>query len=175
MSDVERLSIAKLRFAGGKEHDVNYVSEVHYDAALAREAALREELAKTNAAHAVAAQNHGVLNAEIFNLQERLRDREDRYNREVLGLSNEGDPIGGDPAGGYKNDNARLQQRLTVAEQRAGELEELLRECQPALDKAGYSTWQIDEALKPAAELECAQGLPGTSGMRLNMLANQGE
>lgn len=47
-----------------------------------------------------------------------------------------------------------LQQRLTVAEKRAGELEELLRECQPALEKAGYSTWQIDEALKPAAEGE---------------------
>lgn len=37
MSAVKRFSIAQLRFAGGKEHDVNYVSEVHYDAALARE------------------------------------------------------------------------------------------------------------------------------------------
>lgn len=53
-----------------------------------------------------------------------------------------------------KAENAALQQRLTVAEQRAGELEGLLRECQPALDKAGYSTWQIDEALKPAEEVE---------------------
>lgn len=41
MSAVKRFSIAQLRFAGGKEHDVNYVSEVHYDAALAREAQLR--------------------------------------------------------------------------------------------------------------------------------------
>lgn len=59
------------------------------DAALVREAALREELERSTA----------------------------RYDREVLGLNNEGDPIGGDPAGGYKNDNARLQQRLTAAEQ----------------------------------------------------------
>lgn len=58
------------------------------DAALGREAELREEL-------------------------ERVKSL---YDREVLGLNNEGDPIGGDPAGGYKNDNVRLQQRLTVAE-----------------------------------------------------------
>lgn len=37
---VERHSIATLRYAGGKEHDVKYVSEVAYDAALSREAAL---------------------------------------------------------------------------------------------------------------------------------------
>lgn len=41
---VERFTIAKLRYAGGAEHDVRYVSEAHYDAALGREAALREEL-----------------------------------------------------------------------------------------------------------------------------------
>lgn len=35
---VERHTIANLRYAGGKEHDVRYVSEVHLDAALAREA-----------------------------------------------------------------------------------------------------------------------------------------
>ena len=46
---VERHSIATLRYAGGKEHDVKYVSEVAYDAALAREAALREELNKSQA------------------------------------------------------------------------------------------------------------------------------
>lgn len=41
MTTIKRWSIAELRFAGAKEHDVNYVSEVHYDAALAREAQLR--------------------------------------------------------------------------------------------------------------------------------------
>lgn len=33
---VERHSIATLRYAGGKEHDVKYVSEVAYDALRAR-------------------------------------------------------------------------------------------------------------------------------------------
>jgi len=33
---VERHSIATLRYAGGKEHDVKYVSEVAYDALKAR-------------------------------------------------------------------------------------------------------------------------------------------
>jgi len=37
-----------------------------------------------------------------------------RYQREVYGLNNEGDPIGGDPAGGYANDNARLRKELSA-------------------------------------------------------------
>lgn len=43
---------------------------------------------------------------------ERLRDK---YDRDVYGLNNEGDPIGGDPAGGYANDNARLRTELESA------------------------------------------------------------
>lgn len=39
---VERHSIATLRYAGGKEHDVKYVSEVAYDALAAELKALRE-------------------------------------------------------------------------------------------------------------------------------------
>lgn len=39
---VERHSIATLRYAGGKEHDVKYVSEVAYDALKAELKALRE-------------------------------------------------------------------------------------------------------------------------------------
>lgn len=73
---VERFTIATLRYAGGSEHDVRYVSERDYDAALAREAALREELSKQ---------------------VERAND----YASKLTGA----------------------QQRLTVAEQRAGELE----------------------------------------------------
>lgn len=45
---IERHSIATLRYAGGKEHDVKYVSEVAYDALKARlrvaENLLRESL-----------------------------------------------------------------------------------------------------------------------------------
>lgn len=44
MSQAERFTIAKLRYAGGSEHFVRYVSEVHYDAALAREAVLQQRL-----------------------------------------------------------------------------------------------------------------------------------
>lgn len=39
----------------------------------------------------------------------RLRDL---YQRDVFGLNNEGDPIGGDPAGGYANDILRLQAQI---------------------------------------------------------------
>lgn len=43
---VERHSIASLRYAGGKEHDVKYVSEVAYDALKAELKASREALDK---------------------------------------------------------------------------------------------------------------------------------
>ena len=98
------------------------------DAANKREAALREELERSTS----------------------------RYDRDVLGLNNEGDPIGGDPAGGYKNDNARLQQRLTVAEQRADRMDELLLTAKPLIPKGkfGSATYQwhleVSDALNPA-------------------------
>ena len=53
--------------------------------ALSHLAALREELAKSNAAHEVAAENHGLLNAEIFNLEQRLADAE-RRNAIFIGM-----------------------------------------------------------------------------------------
>jgi hypothetical protein len=65
--------------------------------------------------------------SELAALREELEREKSRYDREVLGLNNEGDPIGGDPAGGYKNDNVQLQQRLTAAERRNRTLEILLR------------------------------------------------
>lgn len=84
------------------------------------------------------------IQAERNGLREELERANSRYDREVLGLNNEGDPIGGDPAGGYKNDNARLQQRLTVAEQRAGELERLI-DSGAARDVLGERRRQIME------------------------------
>lgn len=79
---VERHTIANLRYAGGKEHDVRYVSEVHYDAALAREAALREELDMVRKA---------VPNStrELVSLQQRLtvaETREFQLNRALGGM-----------------------------------------------------------------------------------------
>lgn len=127
---VERLTIDTMRYAGGKEHDVRYVSEVHYDAALAREAALREEL--------------DLLKPTLestFDAAQR-----DRAERDVL------------------------QQRMTVAEQRAGVMEKaLMRIARPhdcgCLPCTGDCTSKLsleitvdcmretaEAALKPAAE-----------------------
>ncbi|WP_097138045.1 MULTISPECIES: hypothetical protein [unclassified Pseudomonas] len=43
-----------------------------------------------------------ALKAEVARLK-------DKYQRDVFGLNNEGDPIGGEPAGGYANEVTRLQ------------------------------------------------------------------
>ena len=43
-----------------------------------------------------------------------IAKRDAKYQREVYGLNNEGDPIGGDPAGGYANDNLRLRAELAA-------------------------------------------------------------
>ena len=52
------------------------------------------------------------LEGEIAKRDARIDELESRYQRDVYGLNNEGDPIGGDPAGGYANDNARLRAEL---------------------------------------------------------------
>ena len=52
------------------------------------------------------------LEGEIAKRDARIVELESRYQRDVYGLNNEGDPIGGDPAGGYANDNARLRAEL---------------------------------------------------------------
>lgn len=45
-------------------------------------------------------------------LLDRIAQLEDRYQRDVYGLNNEGDPIGGEPAGGFANENKRLREQL---------------------------------------------------------------
>lgn len=93
---VERFTIAKLRYAGGAEHDVRYVSEAHYDAALGREAALREELESIKASvdgydspeHA--AQVADEMGHQCDALQQRLtvaEQREAEAREELLELS----------------------------------------------------------------------------------------
>lgn len=54
------------------------------------------------------------LEGEIAKRDARIVELESRYQRDVYGLNNEGDPIGGDPAGGYANDNARLRSELAA-------------------------------------------------------------
>ena len=52
--------------------------------------------------------------ARIACLEGEIAKRDAKYQRDVWGLNNEGDPIGGDPAGGYANDNARLRAELSA-------------------------------------------------------------
>ena len=54
------------------------------------------------------------LEGEIAKRDARIFELESRYQRDVYGLNNEGDPIGGDPAGGYANDNMRLRAELAA-------------------------------------------------------------
>lgn len=75
---VERHSIATLRYAGGKEHDVKYVSEVAYDAALAREAALREELYQAKEARDAEMLN-GVRTQQRLTATENLLKRSQEF------------------------------------------------------------------------------------------------
>jgi len=51
---------------------------------------------------------------QIACLEGEIARRDAKYQREVYGLNNEGDPIGGDPAGGYANDNMRLRAELAA-------------------------------------------------------------
>lgn len=57
---------------------------------------------------------------ERDDLRQDLERAKSRYDREVLGLNNEGDPIGGDPAGGYKNDLARVNSAFDELAARVG-------------------------------------------------------
>ena len=54
------------------------------------------------------------LEGEIAKRDARIMGLESQYQRDVWGLNNEGDPIGGEPAGGYANDNARLRAELAA-------------------------------------------------------------
>lgn len=49
-----------------------------------------------------------ALQAECEKLRKDAQEHKDRYFREVYGLNNEGDPIGGDPADGLVHQVARL-------------------------------------------------------------------
>lgn len=55
---------------------------------------------------------------ELYQDRDQLRAElikaNDRYQRDVYGLNNEGDPIGGEPPGGYANDNAKLRAELAA-------------------------------------------------------------
>jgi hypothetical protein len=69
-----------------------------------------------------------------------------------------------------------LQLRLDATDQRIDSAEELLRRSHAVVDGTGWTDLERDiVAFFKPAEGERDHQIPGTSGMRLNMLANQGE
>lgn len=81
------------------------------------------------------------LQAEV----ERLKDR---YNRDAHGLNNEGDPIGGDPAGGYINDLRSARSEIDQLKARRDELEGLLKS--GSSPTHGHCEAVLDALSKPA-------------------------
>lgn len=76
---------------------------------------MNEEIESENLRiHSRADELIACLEGEIAERDARIDELESRYQRDVYGLNNEGDPIGGDPAGGYSNDNARLRAELAA-------------------------------------------------------------
>lgn len=112
---VERHTIANLRYAGGKEHNVRYVSEVHFDAALAREAEvgrLYDSLVhRSNREREASYKREDALREELARSNESAQKCIESADRQHLRAVN------------AERELDALQQRLTVAEQRAGELE----------------------------------------------------
>jgi hypothetical protein len=66
-----------------------------------------------------------------------IKNLEDRYQRDVFGLNNEGDPIGGDPAGGYVNN-------LKLAHAQVADLESQLAIANEKLAGVGEAVIVID-------------------------------
>lgn len=58
---------------------------------------------------------------ELKQTKSKLQKAIERYDRDVHGLNNEGDPIGGDPAGGYENDLRRANAEIERLKSLIGE------------------------------------------------------
>ena len=165
---VERHTIANLRYAGGKEHDVRYVSEVHYDAALAREVALREDrdawkstaetfedfYRKTEIERDAAIHRENLSDKHIVEGLERdaaLREELEKWQGIAGRRTGERTEFINE-RNDAQDERDALQQRLTVAEHRIGGLEGVLRNVRPSCHPKHIAL--IDAALKPAAEVE---------------------
>lgn len=89
--DVQRFTIARLRYAGGEEHNVKYVSEVDYDRVVAERDSLQaqNEASKQRIArlHHVGLELTGVIDEyramPCASLQERMFKTADRYRRRL--------------------------------------------------------------------------------------------
>jgi hypothetical protein len=75
-----------------------------------------------------------------------------------------------------KAERDALQLSLNTADQRIDSAEDLLRRARAVVDGKGWTELERDiVAFFKPSEAERDHQIPGTSGMRLNMLANQGE
>ena len=74
-----------------------------------------------------------ALEAENATLTAQRDEAEDRYQRECLGLNNEGDPIGGDPPMGWKPRAQNAEQRLSNSRSVHDDLMDALREGRRAI------------------------------------------
>lgn len=179
IEDLKSEKILSKTFMGQKETFMKLydAQRVELRECKAREAALREELSLITTSFDELAARVGFSEARLDQagdspidcadqLQQRLtvaERRESEAREELLDLSRKLD-VFYSRSHGIKNLSAiedandkskALQQRLTVAEQRAGKMEELLREAYEAGDHNIFGTdldSRIDAALKPAAE-----------------------
>ena len=150
--------------------------------ALARIACLEGEIAKRDGE--LAACRVAVENCDLF--RARIAELESRYQRDVCGLNNEGDPIGGDPAGGYANDNARLRAELSDAQaiidglrgevevmtQHANNYSRMFEECAEERDQQAQRIGELEGLLRHAQKQ-----VPTGSGlhMRIDALLSAGK
>ena len=135
------------------QHAGRYVAESDYDAALAREAALREELngyepASPGTASKRARWLINIQDACKYGLPKHLVNRLNNTAKEIQNSIK----FGGTKR--LRDESESLQQRLTVAEQREGELLIMLRMAWGADHVSAEDCRRIDAELKPAAEGE---------------------
>lgn len=122
--EAQRYSVSRLRWPGGEivcsvDAPVEVVAASDHDTHVTRlQADVKTWQESADAKHLKLVHTEierDALKAEV----ERLKDK---YQRDVYGLNNEGDPIGGDPAGGYANDLARMQSELYKARELLAEV-----------------------------------------------------
>lgn len=87
-------------------------------------------------------ENIGPPTDEISRLRRELDAADDKYQRDVNGLNNEGDPIGGDPPMGWKQRAERAEAMLAAPTDNTALVEALIAELKGALE---FRTGRGDE------------------------------
>lgn len=101
-----------------------------YEWTIAHAAVFNEVHVNFKAAHADAQRAIAELREECERLRGECARLESKYERDVWGLNNEGDPIGGDHPSGFANDLLRVTiERDTLRQQLAERDAEILEQC----------------------------------------------